>query len=419
LTHAAGGSAFTTASVRTSKDDAFLSPLETWALVACQPLPQLSNMALMPALGSMRMDLQLSYLELGWVVAVFGLARLVVDLPAGSLSSRWNPRTVLIAALTASALASALGVVAANTWQITGVRLLVGVSSSIAQAMLMAWIVGGAGHATRGRVLARGEALFSLTGLVVPTLAGLLADSLGWRAAFVLGSLSAVAGVLVIVTSTHATTAARAVGQDSGRRSSPATERRSSTSQSNGWLELRVGGRMLLSAYLATFVLFFYRNGLFGTLLPVLGTDQLGLQPFQIGLVLSVLNGVSIGAVLIGGRLGDRFGRYQSLAPGLSLLLAIEVLLFLIHDSLSYVLVCVVQGIAFAVNPIPPSLLGDALPARLRARGIGVYRAVSDVALLSSPSLLGFALQVGGFPLAEAFSVSLTLVVVLLVWLAR
>src|ERR1700736_1389609 len=107
-------------------DDGLLGRAETWALVICQPLAQLSNQALLPSLGSMRSDLDLSYIELGWVIAAFGFARLVVDLPAGGLASRWNPRTVLMWAFAASAVASALGVFTANVWQITGVRLLIG-----------------------------------------------------------------------------------------------------------------------------------------------------------------------------------------------------------------------------------------------------------------------------------------------------
>jgi MFS family permease len=72
-----------------SDGDALLSRAEAWALIGCQPLAQLSNQALLPSLGAMRDDLDLSYAELGWVVAAFGLARLVVDLPAGSLATRW------------------------------------------------------------------------------------------------------------------------------------------------------------------------------------------------------------------------------------------------------------------------------------------------------------------------------------------
>jgi MFS family permease len=107
-------------------------------------------MALLPSLGSMRADLDLSYIELGWVVAAFGFARLMVDLPAGGLASRWNPRGVLMVAFALSALGSALGVLAANVWQIGGVRLIIGGSSSVAQAMILAWMVGGSGSAARG-----------------------------------------------------------------------------------------------------------------------------------------------------------------------------------------------------------------------------------------------------------------------------
>src|SRR5437762_11597407 len=97
-------------------DEQLLSRGEAWALVGCQPLAQLSNMALLPSLGALRADLELSYAELGWVVAAFGIARLVVDLPAGNLASRWNPRSVLIAAFALSGVASAAGVLAGNAW---------------------------------------------------------------------------------------------------------------------------------------------------------------------------------------------------------------------------------------------------------------------------------------------------------------
>jgi DHA1 family multidrug resistance protein-like MFS transporter len=393
------------AAVHVVADDALLSRAETWALVGCQPLAQLSNQALLPSLGSMRADLDLSYVELGWVVASFGLARLVVDLPAGGLASRWNPRGVLIVAFAVSAISSGLGVLASNGWQLAGVRLLIGMSSSVAQAMLLAWLVGGSGRAARGRVMARGEAFFSLSGLVIPALGGLLAGPLGWRVAFVLGAIAATGGMLAVVFFTRSATAAQAVGFDSSR----------SAALPAGWLDLREGGAMLLAAYLATFIVFFSRNGLVNAVVPVLGTDKLGLAPFQIGLIFSMMNAIGIGTVLLGGRWGDRFGRYRLLAPGLALLLGSQLLLFLVQDQVSYALIVLLQGVACFVNPLPTSLMGDALPARLRARGIAVYRTVCDVALLSAPATLGAALQLGGFAAAQLVTVLMTVVVLVLV----
>jgi MFS family permease len=399
------------ASERHTADDELPNGAETWALVICQPLAQLSNQALLPSLGSMRADLSLSYIELGWVVAAFGFARLLADLPAGGLASRWNPRMVLMAAFAACAVSSTLGVFATNVWQIAVVRLLIGIASSVAQAMILAWLVGGSGRAARGRVMARSEAFFSVTGLVIPALGGLLAGPFGWRVAFVMGAIAALVGLLAVFTFTHAGSAARAVGLDDHNSAS----RLASSAPRPGWLELRQGGHILLSVYLATFVVFFSRNGLLNAGLPVLGADQLGFQPFEIGLLFSTLNAVGIGSVLLGGRLGDRFGRYRMLAPGLALLLASQLLMFLIRDQLTYVIVGLLQGLAAFVNPLPTSVLGDALPARQRARGIAVYRAVCDVALLSAPAVLGLTLQLGGFALAELTTAAATLAVLIVI----
>jgi MFS family permease len=382
--------------VSRTSDEALLGRAETWALVGCQPLAQLSNMALVPSLGSMRADLGLSYVELGWVVAAFGIARLITDLPAGGLASRWNPRAVLLVAFAASGAASALGVLATNGLQLGGVRLLIGAASSVAQAMLLAWLVGGSGRAARGRVMARGEAFFSLSGLIVPAVGGVLASSLGWRVAFGLGALAALGGLFAVLLFTRSRTAALAVGFDE----------RSHESSAPRWRDLRMGGAVLLAAYVSTFVVFFTRNGLLNSVVPVLGTDQHGFEPFQIGLLFSALNAISIGAVLLGGRLADRFGRAQSLAPGMALYLVGQVLWLVVHDQTGYVIVGLLQGVTFAVFPLPTTLMGDALPPRLRARGIAVYRATADVAILTAPAACGIALELGGFVAAEVLTIA-------------
>jgi DHA1 family bicyclomycin/chloramphenicol resistance-like MFS transporter len=255
--------------------------------------------------------------------------------------------------------------------------------------------------------LARSEAFFSVTGLVIPVLGGLLAGPLGWRVAFALGAIAAAIGLLAVVIFTRASTAAQSVGSDEPRP----------LSETPGWRELRVGGRVLLAAYLTTFVVFFCRNGLLNAVLPVLGAERLGFAPVQIGLLFSILNAIGIGVVLLGGRLGDRFGRYRLLVPGLALLLVAQLSLLAIQNQATYVLFALFQGVGFLANALPPVLLGDALPARLRPRGIAIYRAVSDIALLSAPAVLGLALEVGGFTLAELVNAGVALVTFVLVWL--
>jgi MFS family permease len=174
----------------------------------------------------------------------------------------------------------------------------------------------------------------------------------------------------------------------------------------SGWRELRQGGRVLVSVYIATFVVFFCRNGLLNAVVPVMGTDRFGIQPSEIGLLFSAINALSIGVVLLGGRAGDHFGRYKLLAPGLAILLVCQFLLLFVQDPISYVVLGLLQSLSFFVNPLPPGLLGDALPPRSRPQAIAVYRAVSDLALLAAPSIMGLSLQLGGFQAAELASVA-------------
>jgi MFS family permease len=119
--------------------------------------------------------------------------------------------------------------------------------------------------------------------------------------------------------------------------------------------------------------------------------------------------------VLLGGRLGDRFGRYRVMVPALVLLTLAQALLLTVVDPLSYALVGVMQGVAAFINPLPTTVMGDALPPHLRARGIAVYRTVCDVAILSAPASMGLALQLAGFPAAEVVNLSVSLAVVIAV----
>jgi len=89
--------------------------------------------------------------------------------------------------------------------------------------------------------------------------------------------------------------------------------------------------------------------------------------------------------------------------------------MFLIQDQLTYIVIGLLQGLAAFVNPLPASLLGDSLPPRLRARGIAVYRAVCDVALLTAPAVLGLTLELGGFAAAELATAAATLAVLVVI----
>ena len=348
-------------------DEASLSRLETWALVGCQPLAQLSNQALLPSLGDMRADLNLTYAELGWVVASFGIARLVVDLPAGNLAARWNPRSLLIAALALSALG--LG-----RWRF-GPERLADLDRAPAHRRGLGDRPGNAAgvdrrrlgsRRARGTVLARSEAFFSLTGLFIPALGGLLAGFLGWRVAFVLGALGAGIGLLAIIFGTRASSAARAVGHSLAREKPMAP---AGCAAAVG----RQGAPGVLRGHVRR-VLLSQRHAQLGRC-PCCGAEQFGFTPFEIGLLFSVINALGMGAVLLAGKSADRFGRYRVLVPSLAFLTLAQALLLTVHDATTYIVVGLVLGLTALRQSVADDRDGRrARPTPARARDRGVSR---------------------------------------------
>ncbi|HLQ35435.1 MAG TPA: MFS transporter [Chloroflexota bacterium] len=374
---------------------------EQWALIVGLPFGQVSNLALFVVLAQMREGLALSYSELGLVLASFGIARVLMDLPAGALVQRFNPRTALLASLGGTLVAAILGLAATSAWQVAAARFLHGASTSVVQCAILAWLVGSAHSSMRGRVMALSEMVFSVVGLVVPVTVGVLAGAMSWRAAFALGIVAALLAAACTAAWTRADSAKVALGLPM-----EAAEPRRLLSR---WGDLRLGGATLLCAYVMTFIIFFGRQALISTLLPLLGAEHVGMSSLHVGVGLMLVNMVSIAAVMLGGWAGDRYGRRPLMVPGILVLLLCQLSALLISSEPAFLMVAAVTGLGFFMNSMPLSLIGDALPPQVRADGVAVFRLVADVGVLLAPTVIGFSLDAGGFTTAELVAPGATL----------
>lgn len=373
-----------------------MAPVERWVLIFAMPLAQVPNMALAVVLGGLREELGLSYVELGVVVGSFGLARVITALPAGAFLQRLDPRPTLLAALVVSLLAMAMGYLATVGWQLVLSRVLFGAASSVVYGISLPWLLGNARGGSKGRVrvMAFMEAAFCVVALGAPLTTGALADMLNWRGAFILGALATAAAFLGIAFLTRSDSARLATGYLPP--TSP-TSPRPSAAAPTGWKSLRVGGSLLLIAYLATLAVFFSRQALFYTLLPVIATDRVGMSPLDIGGAFALLNVVGTVVLILGAWLTNRLNSRQFILLGMLLLVLPQLGLFFVADSTAFMIVTALHGLAFLVNPVPTSLVGDALPAALRTRGIALYRLLGDLAMLVAPLVVGLTLEAGGY----------------------
>lgn len=159
------------------------------ALRLCDPL--------LPALAT---DFAVTTGSAGRTVSSFAIAYGLALLVYGPLADRLGSLPVILGAMAASALGSAACALAPSLDALVTLRALSGAAAAGVTPLAMAWIGDHVGYARRQEALARlvGAAILGM--VVAQWLGGLLAETIGWRSAFIaLAALFVVAAVLMRV----------------------------------------------------------------------------------------------------------------------------------------------------------------------------------------------------------------------------
>ena len=244
-------------------------------------------------------------------------------------------------------------------------------------------IVTGTPRAVQGRAnnLLEFSAIAGLT--LSPTLSGLAASLLHWRAAFAL-ALVFVAGAFAWVLYTRQTLA-EAVGASTGRHNpdTPAVARPAPRPEAPAAAASHT--RVIGIAYVATFVLSFIWSGFVSTALPLFGGEVVGISTSTLGLVFTAGLLVDLILLLPIGWLSDRLEARVVLTP--ALLLMAGALAYLPQATslggLFVVSICLHTG--FAAWGMPSAALALCTPRERLARTMGIYRLLVDGAVVIAP----------------------------------
>lgn len=352
-----------------------------------------SNNLVTPLLPAIQHEMAVSVAAMGAFVSTYGLARLIVDLPSGALTSRIGPRPVAVTGVVLNAVASAGAMLAPRFDLLIVARIAAGTGAGLVATVVLAALSEVAPAQIRGRVMSLYQVANNLGIALYPLVGGAIGLVLGWRAAFGLAAMTAVLSGLVLA-SVLTRVPLRRVEQR--ERAEQRAQRGSA---------IRVPRSVPIFAFAAIYfgvvANMINRHGFRNTVLPLFASGDLHLGEMQIAIGITAMSLTGVLVTIPGAALGDRIGRRRIVVAGLASL-AVGDLVFtqVVTSFVTFVLTAVLVGCGDFFASSQTALLSDLVDGPRRAWALGAYRFFVDLGALVGPTMLAALLAYRGAGLA-------------------
>jgi DHA1 family multidrug resistance protein-like MFS transporter len=306
----------------------------------------------------------------GWAVAAFAAARMVMDIPAGVLADRFGRKRNMIFGLILVVLSSIAGGTAESYSWLIFARVAEGLGSAFYVTSATTWVAQVSAGEYRGRYMSLYSGLLFAGAAFGPTIGGYAAEHFNsLRAPFFAYALFAFIGLMATLPLKEPVDTAQAARAKVSVRDVPSV--------------LLNGPFMLVN--LSVLALFFLRSGVRSTLVPLYASHNLGLTPGRIGIVLSVAAIVTAALTFPSGWLSDKVGRKRPIMACL-LLSAISVLLVPLQKSFGSLMgTMAFYGLATGLQGSIAAWPADVAPEGKLGTAMGVYREMGDLGLVLGP----------------------------------
>jgi DHA1 family multidrug resistance protein-like MFS transporter len=364
---------------------------------------QLGFGGIVPVLALYARSFEVSPSAIGLAVAAYGLARLLVALPAARLADRHGRRAALAVGGLVSAAGNLLCALAPTYPALLAARFVAGAGAGLMLTTGEIVLADISTPADRGRTMATYHGVFLFAVGIGPLPGGWLATHFGFAAPFlayaVAGALAALVGWLGIPeTRDRAGLAGAATGRGAWR--------------AQVRLLARHPGFRLVA--LVSLTAAFARTGALFTLIPILARDRLALTTDRIGFGLALATLAGLALAYPAGVLTDRHGRKAVIVPA-TLVSGVALVMFVLAPSYAWFLAaCLAWSAGGMGGSAPAAYAADVAPAGMNAAALGTFRMLGDVGYVAGPVLLGLAADVGGPERALGVTAALLAAVALL-----
>jgi MFS family permease len=150
-------------------------------------------------------------------------------------------------------------------------------------------------------------------------------------------------------------------------------------------------GRPLVAVLVSNAAYAWMIGAVFSTLIPLFGTESVGLSLGAVGGALAIVTAVELVFLYPAGKATDRRGRRAVLVPSLAGLAAITAVFGVASAPAVFLLGMVPFGVASAFAGVPPApMLSDITPEDLKGTAVAVFRFVGDLGFVLGPLAAGW-----------------------------
>ncbi len=311
-----------------------------------------------------------SYTVVGLTISAFGFARIISDIPSGTISDRIGRRMGILVGTLLFASTGVLAAYASDINHLIAARFIQGVGAAIFTTSSLAYLADMLPEANRGRYLGYYQGSFFLGSAIGPSIGGLLTSIGGLKLPFLTLSALSLVGAWTTYTS---------LAKPTVREKDAGTQKTGAKSMFVGMLR----SRNMLIASISASTTFILVTSVRFTILPIYGDKVLSLGEVEIGAVLSLMALINALMMRWTGPLTDGLGPSSTLLYGFTFSGLATALYALAFNLPMLVIATIAFGAATSLTmPAQIAIIVDSSDAKHRGLFIGVYRVFSDVGLM-------------------------------------
>lgn len=345
---------------------------------------QLGFGAIVPVIPLYAQQFGVSQSAIGLTIAIYGLSRFLVNVPAAHLADRHGRRNTLAIGGLITVIGTILCALSPNYVFFLIARFIAGAGAAFVLTGGQIVLADISSNHNRGRVMSIYQGVFLVSVGAGAFPGGWLAERMTlatpfWVAAGLAGLVSLLAWFRVPETRRIAT------HTDALSATAPALPL---TSRQQLAVVASSPGFVLIS--LVGFATVAARTGALFNVIPVLADQRIGLGAGQIGLGLGLVSIVGLLLVYPSGLLVDRFGRKAIIVPSMIISSAGMVVFGAATSFELYLLASLVWSAASGISGASPAAYAaDIAPRGMAASAMGTFRAISDSGYVVGPLALG------------------------------